>query len=230
MNITNLKADTDFLCGSTSATYPDADKIRNFNVHYHDTARMIWESDGSWWFDDANNSDLPVAYRTVANASGAYLIPTSAIRVEGVEIKDNAGDWTKLKPITYHEMSLSPEEFLSTPGLPVYYELQGTQIRLYPAPGTGYVTMTSGMAVRLNRNVTEFPVTAASVEPGFPAAFHRILSIGASMDFIKDTGELNKLANQKARLEKGLCTFYSKRGADFKTVIKPKSPKWRNYV
>lgn len=45
MNVTQLKSDIDFLCGSTSGTYPDADKIRNMNIAYQDVARVIWESD-----------------------------------------------------------------------------------------------------------------------------------------------------------------------------------------
>jgi len=45
MTISEIKSDIDFLCGSTSATYLDADKIRNVNIAYQDVARVIWESD-----------------------------------------------------------------------------------------------------------------------------------------------------------------------------------------
>lgn len=231
MNVTNLKSDIDFLCGSTSASYPDADKIRNINIAYNDVARLIWESDGTWAYDDANNTDTPIAYRTVANASASYQIPTSVVRVKQFEIKDNDGNWFKLKPITYDDLSISPEEYMTSAGLPLYYLLDGTQVRLFPAPGTGYVTMTSGLAVRLDRNVTEFATTASTETPGFPTSFHRILSYAAAVDFIQDDQQKKFLLQQKARLENGLVRFYGQRSNELRTQIKPHSKRrWRQYL
>lgn len=231
MTISEIKADIDFLCGSTSASYPDADKIRNINIAYNDVARVIWESDGDWHFDDANNTDSPIAYRTLANASASYLIPTNAIKVEQVEIKDADSNWRKLKPISYHELSVSPEEFLEGGGTPIYYQLEGTKITLYPTPSTSYVTMASGMLVRLARNVTEFPVSATSAVPGFVTPFHRILSLATAIDFEQDGKQREFLMLQKDRLQKGLSLFYAKRGAEYKTRVKPATKKnWRLYT
>lgn len=231
MNLANLKSDVNFLCGATSGTYPDADKVRNMNIAYHDVARLIWESDGAWSYDDGNNTDYPLAYRTLANASGTYLIPTSALRIESVEIKDANGDWQKLKPLDYSDLTVSPSEYLTGSGTPLYYHLEGTQIELKPTPGTGYVTMASGMAVRLNRDVTELATTATTTVPGFPSAFHRILSLAASIDFLQDNTQRQFLAAQKARLEQGLIRFYSKRGEEFKSRILPATKKrWKQYI
>lgn len=231
MNISNLKLDTHFLCGSTSGTYTDTDMVRNFNNAYNDVARLIWENDGTWRYDDSNNTDLPVAYRTVANASAAYLIPTTALRVEQVEVKDGDGNWQKLLPISDHDLTISPEEFLSEPGMPIRYQLDGSQIRLFPAPGTGYVTMTSGMAVRLSRDVTQIPVTATTTSPGFPQAFHRILSFGAALDFVQDPEQRKFFLAQKDRLERGLARFYQGRAPELKTRIKPATQKrWRMFT
>lgn len=231
MNLQNLKDDTDFLCGSTSGTYSNANKVRNMNVAYHDVARLIWESDGVWSFDDSNNTNAPVAYRTVANASASYLVPTTALRIEGVEIKDGNSNWTKLTPVSYHDLTVSPEEFLSSTGLPTYYQLEGNEIRLYPPPGTGYVTMSSGMAVRLSRGVTELNATATTTTPGFATPFHRILSLAAAIDFTQDEQQRRFLITQKTRLEQGLSRFYSRRGAELKTKVNPSGRKaWRQYL
>ena len=231
MNLSTLKSDINFLCGSTSATYQDVDKVRNMNVAYHDVARTIWESDGDWRFDDSNNTDAPLAYKTLGHASASYVIPTTAMRIEGVEVKDNNGDWTKLSPLSYHEMAVSPEEIYSTPGLPMYYQLEGNEVRLFPSPSSAYATLSSGMLVRLNRNVTEFAATASTPTPGFATPFHRILSLAASIDFTQDEQQRNFLIAQKSRLEKGLVRFYSKRATEFKTQIKPAGKKrWRQYL
>ena len=230
MNISTLKDDVNFLCGSTSASYPDSDKIRNINVAYHTVATLIWESDGTWNYDDANNTDTPKATRTLGNASATYIVPTTALRIEGVEIKDNQGNWSRLKPISYHDIDGSPEEYYDTPGLPIQYQLEGNEIRLFPAPASGSVTLSSGMMVRLSRAVTEFATSASTTTPGFAAPFHRILSYAATLDFLTDPNDRNWVAAQKQRLEQGLIRFYSKRGEDFKTRILPAGKKrWRQY-
>ncbi len=231
MNIQTIKSDIDFLCGSTSATYTDTNKIRNVNVAYNDVARLIWESEGAWAFDDSNNTDSPVATRTMAHASATYLVPTTAIRIEGVEIKDNASYWHKLLPIAFADFTIAPEQFLTGNGLPIYYQLEGNEITFYPAPASASVTLTSGMKVRLARNVTEFPVTATTTSPGFPTSFHRILSYAAAIDFTQDNTQRQFLVQQRARLEKGLMTYFSKRGLEYKTRILPAGQKrWKLYT
>lgn len=229
MNLGEIKADINFLCGSTSATYLNSDKVRNANVAYNDVARLIWESDGTWAFDDKNNTDTPIAYRTIANASGNYLIPTTALRIKNVEVKNANGDWFVMKPITLDEIQVSPEEFLSGTGMPLYYMLEGNEIRLFPTPGTGYTTMSSGMSVRLSRAVTDMAVSATSTVPGFATPFHRILSYAAAIDFVQDARQREFLAMQKDRLEKGLTRFYSKRNEDKPARLQPKKS-WRMYT
>lgn len=232
MNLSTLQADTHFLCGSTSANYSPSNLIRNLNVAYNDVARTIWESDGDWHYDDSNNTDAPVAYKTVSNASASYTIPTTALRVLGVEIKDVNSDWWKLTPISYNDLTQSPEEFRSAAGLPKYYQLEGNEIRLFPPPGTGSVTMSSGMCVRLSRDVTQFVTSVASggMVPGFATPFHRILSYAAAIDFTQDEQQRKFLVAERARLESGLKRFYSTRADGYKTQMKPAGKKfWRQY-
>jgi hypothetical protein len=231
MNWSELRADVDFHCGSTSGSYSDADKMRNMQVAYQGVATLIWESDPTYSFDDRNNTGSSKAYRTIANASASYLIPTTALRVRGVEIKDSQGNWSKLSPITYEDMVLSPEEYLRGTGLPIKYMLEGAEIRLLPAPGTGFTTMASGMAVILSRDVSAVSPTATSTSPGFAAPYHRILSYAASIDFVQDKSHRDFLLGQKIRLERGMSKFYSNWAPQYKTTIKPHSRRtWRRYT
>lgn len=226
MNLSQLRSDTHRLAGTTSGSYGNTDLDRNLNVHYHDVARTIWESDGTWSFGEGENNTY---YRTLANASGTYTIPTAALRVKQIEIQDGSANWQKLIPIDYDELSISPEEYLTGTGTPLRYHLEGTQIRLFPAPGTGYVTMSSGMAVRLDPDVTDLTATTAS--PAFPAAFHRILSYGAAIDVVEDNQDRNFLIREKERLTTGLVRFYAKRWNEGRSQLKPKSKRlWRQYI
>lgn len=231
MNIQEIKNDVDFLCGTTSASYSDANKIRNINVAYQDVARLIWTSAGGWQFDDSNSLTLPIAQADLVHNQQDYVLPSTTQRVEEVVVKDSNADWSKLKPFDIHDTDIAPEEWLETAGLPLYYDLIGRSIMLYPRPSSAYCTMTSGIGVYVSRDVTEFDVTATSTTPGFATPFHRILSYAAAIDFTQDMDERQLLVQQKARLEQALTDFYAKRDVETTTRIKPRSQKvWRQYL
>jgi len=230
MKISDIVSDIDFICGSTSATYLTGDKERNINNAYHGTAITIWESDGAWNFDDSNNTDAPIATRTMGDASATYLVPTTAIQIRQVEVKDNQGDWFKLVLKNYEDLTQSPEEYYSSAGLPRYYSLVGNEIRLFPPPSASSTTLTSGLAVRLSRDVTELRISATTTTPGIPTAFHKILSYAASLDFLQDNKQREFLMLQKDRLNRSMVRFYAKRGWEVRSNIKPRGKRfWRQY-
>lgn len=231
MDVDTLKADVDFLAGSTSATYLVADKIRNMNVAYNDVARLIWESADGWQYDDSNSTTLPIARTSMVQNQQDYTLPLSAQRVQRVQVQDINGQWTKLSQIDIHDMILSTEETQKTPGLPIYYDLIGRSIMLYPTPVSTAVTLVSGLQVFVDRDVTQIAVTATTVKPGFATSFHRILSVAAAIDFLQDDNQRAFLQKQKARLEEGLIRFYAKRNVEKKTSIQPAGKKrWRQYI
>lgn len=231
MNIQTLDADIDFLCGSTSASYAPTHKRRNMNIHLQDVARLVWESANGWQYDDTNATTLPFATTTLVHNQQDYAIPPTAQRLEGVQVKDSNGDWVKLDPIDIHDKDVALDEFLSSPGLPQFYNMVGRSFELYPTPSSAFCTLASGLGVHVSRDVTEFAVSATTEEPGFPTAFHRILSYGAAIDFLQDPQARQQLAIQKDRLEKGLTRFYSKRAVESKQQVQPRSKKtWKLYV
>lgn len=231
MNVTNILSDIDFLCGSTSATYPVADKIRNINIAYHDTARVIWSSSDAWQYDDSNATTLPIARTTLVHNQQDYSLPSTAQRLHRIEVKNSNGDWVKLEEIDMHDISQALPEYYKTAGLPQRYDLVGRSIMLYPKPSSAYCSLTSGLAVYIDRDVTEFPTTATTTEPGFAKGFHRILSYAAALDFTQDEGQRRLLLSQKDRLEKGLVNFYSKKMVERTSKILPANKrKWRQYT
>lgn len=231
MNISQIKSDINFLCGATSGTYPDADKVRNVNIAYQDVARLIWESAAGWQYDDSNATTLPVVKTTMVHGQQDYSLPATTQRIEEVIAKDSSGNWQKLKQFDIHDVTIALPEYLEGTGMPTHYDLQGRSLLLYPTPSSAYATLASGLAVYINRDVTEFSVTATSTTPGFATPFHRILSYAASLDFLQDNQQRQFLALQKQKLEDGLTRFYSKRNVEFKSQIKPASKKrWRSWI
>lgn len=231
MTIQDLDLDIDFLCGSTSATYSPTNKRRNMNIAYRDVCRIIWESDGGWKYDDTNATTLPKAVTTLVHNQQDYTLPTTALGVDRVEVLDSAGNYLKLKPLDKQEVLQGLPEFLGgTPGTPLYYELVGTSLLLYPSPHSAYVTPTAGLTIYMNRVVTDIAVSATTGEPGFASPFHRLLSYAAAIDFTQDQAQRNFLVEQKARIEEGMVRFYAKRAPEVKSTLKPgQRKKWRQY-
>lgn len=232
MNLSELKSDVDFLCGSTSATYLVADKVRNMNIAYHDVARLIWDSTDGWQYDDSNATTLPIAKTTLVHNQQDYSIPSTAQRVHRIEVKDNGGNWVKLEPIDSHDIQgIALPEYYSSAGLPRQYDMIGSSIMLYPVPHSAHCTLASGMAVYVDRNVTELAATATTTTPGFATSFHRILSYAAAIDFSQDSQTRQNFLMQKDRLERGLVKFYGKRNVERPVSINPRSKRyWRQYT
>lgn len=192
---------------------------------------MIWEATTGWQYDDSNATNLSIAQSTLVHRQQDYSLPTTAQRVDRVDIKDNGGTWHKVEPIDSRDVLYQGmASFESSPGLPMYYDLIGRSIMLYPAPSSASCTLASGIAIYVEREVTNFATSASSSTPGFPVAFHRLLSYAAALDFSQDEVQRKFLQQQKYRLEQGLIKFYSKRDVEYPTRIVPASQKrWRQY-
>jgi len=231
MTISELVSDVDFLCGTTSASYLAADKFRNINAEYHNVAREIWEAADGWQYDDSNATTLPIAKTTLVHDQKDYSLPSTAQRVHRVEVQNSDGNWIKLKQLDPADIWQAMPEFRSETNVPVYYDLVGRSVQLYPSPHSAYCTLASGIAFYVDRDVTEFATTATTASPGFATAFHRLLSLAASLDFMQDNQTRQHLLLQRERLQRGLTRFYSKRMVERSSAIKPHSKKsWRQYT
>lgn len=222
-NKAGLIQDVDFLCGTNSASFPVVDKTRCINIAYHDVSRMIWDCSGDWEYDDSNKTDLPIATTLLVDAQQDYELPSTAQRVERMEVLDSGGDYQKLKPIDKSDVNVGLTEYQETDGLPRYYDLIGRSVFLYPAPASGSVTVSAGLKIHFDRDVTEFATSATTTVPGFATQFHRILSVATALDFERDPSQRAFLVQLKDRLDKGLKQFYGKRHREYRTRIKPSS-------
>jgi hypothetical protein len=227
MTLEELKDDIDFLCQSSTASYPAAAKLRNLNVAYRDVQRIIWESAGEWEYDDSNAADFPFATTTLVDGQQDYELPSSLQRILRVEVKDSSGNYVLLKQIGLDDIPQATTEFLSGGGTPLYYDVVGRSVLLYPIPATGYVTMSAGLKVYFDRDITALASDADT--PGFAVPFHRILSYMAALDYSRDDAEIQRFILRKSELEKGIRAFYAKRNVDKNTSIKRKKT-WRQYT
>lgn len=221
VNKQGLCEDIDFLCGTTTASYPIPAKVRNINQAYYDVNRLIWESCDTWQYDDSNKTDLPITKTTLVDSQQDYSIPSTAQKVHRVEVKDSAGNWVKLTPIDYEQIGIALPEYFETPGLPSHYDLNGNSIYLYPSPSSAYCTLASGMALYVDRDVTLFTSASTTAAPGFAPQFHRLLSLQAALDFEPDSQQRQLFMAEKSNLVEGLKKFYGSREVEKRTSIRP---------
>lgn len=217
-NLLGLVQDTTFLLGGVDTTdFATKDRTRCINEHYRKVWQWIFEAYGGWRWDDTNQTDLPQATDSLVSGTATYALPSAALSIYAVETKNSSsGDFQKLIPYSAEEINRrqSIDEFFESNGVPQYYRLVGDTIELFPAPN---YASTGGLKVYFDRDISTFASTDTTKTPGFAAPFHRVLSIGAAMDFAVANGLNDKAANLASLYndyEKRIKEFYSQRWRD----------------
>lgn len=207
MTINDLKNDVRFLTNTDISSYPDEVLIRNVNFWYNQVVSWIWKHTGTWGFSDKNHTTLSFATTNLEHEQQDYELPTVAQKVERIEILSKEGTWEKLMPIDKSQINVALPEYHKTPGMPLFYDLTGWSIVLYPKPSQDDVTLLKGLKAYVSRGIIEFLVSDTIKEPGFTKNFHRILSLGAAMDFCMVNELRNKERNYRKQIFGGGTTL-----------------------
>lgn len=226
--------DIDFLCGSTTASYPIADKVRNVNVALNSAFQKIWSIQDGWFLDDSNRTDYPKILATLTHGTQDYraaALSTVLRHIKRIEVQTSDGTWQKLKPFDLDDTTTAKEEYMGSSGMPRYYGLEGGYIALYPTPNSAYATMASGMGIYCSRAASLFTTASTTASPGIASEFHRLLSYAAALDFEKDTKQQRLFLQIKTSLEKNMVNFYSRRFLERPNSIRPSNRRgWRQYL
>lgn len=219
----DIISDITFLLGGIgTADYSLNDRTRNVNLHYSDIWAMIFEAYNGWKFMDDNVSDastgIPSADQTVTSGTGLYGLPTGSLIVDNVAIKLTAsGPFQNLIPFSYEKfVQVGGDGYFSSNATPFAYLLQGDILRLLPTPN---FTLASALRVYFQQEMSLFSASDTTKVPGFASPFHRMLSIGAALDFaiarnmVDRIKILSSAPYQMSTYEDRLRSFYSKRFA-----------------
>lgn len=224
MKLSELRLDTRFLTSTTTDDYSNTDLDRNLNRHYDSFTSFVWENQDTWQFDDSQKGTQPVARTNLEAGRDEYAIPTDARAVQRVEVKNSAGNYIKLSRLRETKVRTSMDlKQGDTSSMPREFVLKGRSIILYPAPSATETTLIAGLQIYVSRSVTL--LSDADDEPGFDREFHRILSIGAAMDWAIANQVSDKRNSLEREIEKLLIrarTFYGSRDATTATTLTPK--------
>lgn len=202
----------------------NSDKLKEFtrliNNWYRKADTWIWQAVGDWDFDDSNYTTLPIATTDLVDAQGDYALPTTARKVERVEVLDSSGDYQMVNSIDKSQITdKAMTEWEETDGLPEYYDIVGNSLYLYPSPDLDDVTLTAGLKLYCSRDINAFNSTSTTREAGFDNHFHPILSRGASYDWCVAKGlpKATTIRVEIGQLESEIKEFYGSRNRGFKT-------------
>lgn len=223
---TGLVQDVDFICGTDSTSYPLADKARNMNRHYYKAVIDALKASGRVQFDDHNFTTIPEYEFDLVNAQSQYSLPTNLLKLWALEIKDSNGNYRRLQPIDINDpaMKSTITDFMETDGLPAFYDLRGDSFYLYPAPATASVTTSSGGKIYFSREIDSFTAADTTQEPTIAEPFHRLLSLGASYDWLvlnSTQDKADRVLQQYEQLRSEMREFYGDKNRDEQVAIRP---------
>lgn len=192
------------------------------------TTTKIFEVDNKWQYDDSNFTDFPEATTNLSNGQQTYTMDVTFMKIIGAECLDSSGNYFNLRPLDKEEIrqkGFSLSEFFETPGQPLYYDIEGNSIVLYPAPATGNVTMTAGLKVIYQRPSSYFLTTDTTKQLGIPTDFHDIVVLYACQKYAKQnsmTAKAREIDAEVQKREDDLKNYYNRRWKEVKQIIKPK--------
>ncbi len=174
--------------GDTGIT-ANAVLLKTFTRYANRILSMVWTwiffSYGGIKFDDSNQTDLPSATDTLTADKRIYANPAGATALSGVAIKDAAGQYYPLSPITpnqIQEKGFTIDSFMSTSGTPQFYMPLGESVYIFPASN---VTRSTGYKNYYDRGMLALASTDTTKTMGFDVNFHEVVPIGASIDWMK---------------------------------------------
>ena len=229
MNISEIQQEARALVDADTTSYPASLMLIRNNTALEDIAVDILDADGRWQWDDTNRTDFPIGTTTLVASQQDYAFDTTHLKIIGVSVKDNSGDWYKLKPIDPDDFSDTDRaEYCKTAGEPIYYDKIGNSVFLYPAPDNGVsVTLASGLKVYYQRTAdlfTSAEVTTGTKVPGFASPFHILVAYMSALPYAQSYKKdrvpmiVDFINKKRADLKK----FYSKRDKEERAVMRPK--------
>jgi len=153
-----------------------------------------------------------------------YTLPASEkiLKVKRVEVQYTTnGQWFKAEPLDIAERSSATDtttlaqDFVKTAP---FYDLAYNAVWLYPIPDSA---VTGGLKLWVMREIDEFVTSDTTQEPGIDEPFHRLISLGASLDWAVAKGLSNKndIAAQVGDLESRMIRHYTTKNADRRFVF-----------
>lgn len=190
-------------------------------------------ADGRWQFHDFNLTTHPVAVASLIAGQTDYALAEIHQEIKHVYVKNADGKYVTLKPIDEREIAntgVSPEDYMSTDGMPQYYDKKGHSLFLYPAPSEDETTLVEGLKLSYVESPSYFTTSDTDTTAGINPLFQSYPEIYASHEYFLDNQHEKKermYAEKLQIMEQEIEDYYSIRDNDDRPLLRPRR---RNYV
>lgn len=188
---------------------------------------LIFQTGGTWQFDDSNQTDYPIITTNIVSGQRDYSFTTDGssnliLEIYRVMVKDSGGIFHDLAPVDVNQ-GTAPRSYtdgLNVGGQPNTYDKLSNAIFLDPIPN---YNATAGLKVYINREASYFTTSDTTKKPGFAGLFHEYLALRPSYQYAKNKGLSNKLDLEKEmlKMEADIQDYYKAREKDTQKVLRP---------
>lgn len=205
--------------GADADDYPIGILTEHINRYYRRAVSKIQEVDAKWQWDDRNATTLPIETVDVVSGQPDYELDDDVREVKRIEILQNSDNasWRRLYRLHEEDVPASIQETFEQDNQPMYYELKGRSVYLYPTPDYSKV---AGLKMWNKRTFDEFVTTDTDKEPGIDPLYHDYLVEGAVYEYAKIyKTEIQETAKRDvAEIERDMVRFYRKRGGNSRVM------------
>ena len=229
MTIADINTLSRYLTNTTITDLTAADLLILINQAYKRVVSWILQADGRWQFDDSNWVNINEITYTLTEAQPSYTFADAFLVLEQVLVKSANGVWVVVEPVDRTDFRGIPiEEAYGTnnpTGFPLVYDKMGEDtIKLYPAPTSTYVTLASGLKIKVKRTAdifTSAQVTTGTKEPGFASPWHDILAYMSAQVYcsLYKPDRVLYLESEINKRKTEIFEHYAKRDKDDRPII-----------
>ena len=227
LNFTQITNLIDRNCKSNAIAYTLADKAEDINIALDFIYSSIFQSSGTWQFDDSNHIDYPIITTNLVSGQRDYSFTTDEqgnmiLDIYKVLVKDENGIYQEIQAVDVQSESESGfTNGLDLTGTPSKYDKTANGIFLDKIPS---YNSTGGLKIYINREGSYFLSTDTTKKPGFAAIFHEYLALRPSYMYAYRNGLPNValLRDEMMNMEKKITKFYSLRSRDERPRLRVK--------
>ena len=185
-NLQGIYQHTKWLTGQDNLSIENFTRLANFAMD--DYSSIVLSCDGRWKFDDHTNINRPQGYTQVTAGQKHYTLDTNYLTINRVEVKID-GKWRVVEPIDQRDYkNQSLETTFEDNGDPKYYDYDGQQLILYPAPDfsdSGTVdeddpAVNCSLHVDFSRPASYFDTSDTTATIGIPRVHHEYIALKAA--------------------------------------------------
>lgn len=190
------------------------------NLAYDDFVQMAIQSDGTWQWDDSNQTDYPIISTNLVSGQRDYTFTTDGsgnliLDIFRVFVASSGGVFSEIFPVDVQsEQDISSfTDGQNHGGTPTRYDKTANGFFLDPIPNYSY---SSGLKVYINREPSYFVYTDTTKKPGVPGIFHKYFALRPAQDFARrnNLAILPRLEVEVFKMEENIKDYFSSRTKD----------------